>query len=503
MALATAFVSIEKSAKVITMKLKTACFAVTVFAVSFFTTGATWGQSLLPQLKEPLGRRWLEEERPERGSSLTLSSLEALAVENEKETLSKFSKSSPDFEHMFDAVVVPGRESLAIVRSKGLSRSKKARKRQIALGTVVSDDGLVLTKASELKGDLFCEFVSGDVVPAKIIGLDTENDLALLKTEATAVTAGEWALSGTTVTGDWVATPLDHGDDVEVGVVSVDARVIAPSKPFIGIFMSEAEPTGILVLNVQASSPADQGGLKPQDVILKLDDQLVKDITDLRKKLEQYDAGDLVTLSILRNDRPKRVKLTLAERDKVSSENMRSNQQNSMGSRLSRRRKDFPLAFQHDTALQASHCGGPIVNLDGKIVGVNIARAGRVSSLAIPAENVVPIVERLASGNYSPEVVNAQRIEKVAQEIEETKQLTRELSKKADLLKDKTETAEGTRRGLELAAEAIQKQLDEMAESAKSQRSQLKDANGELNRLERLIRELKKDQEQLATGLKY
>lgn len=474
-----------------------------VFAVSVWMSGDLLAQSLLPELKEPLGRRWMEEERPERGSSLALSSLEALAVENESETLSKFSKSSPDFEHMFDDVVAGSRKSLAVVRSRGLSRSPNARKRQIALGTVVSSDGLVLTKASELKGDLFCEFASGDVVPAKIIGLDTENDLALLSSDVTGIDAGRWAASGSTQTGHWVATPLDHLEDVEVGVVSVDARNIAPSKPFIGIFMNEAEPTGILVLSVQPGSPADEGGLKPEDVILKIDDQLVKDISDLRKKLEQFDAGDLVTLSIVRDDRPKRVKITLAERDKVSSENMRSNQQNSMGSRLSRRRRDFPLAFQHDTALQASQCGGPIVNLDGEIVGINIARAGRVSSLAIPAQEILPIIERLATGNFTPEVVNAQRIQKVATEIEETEALTRQLTKRVDALKDKNETSESTRRGLELAVEAIQKQLDEMIETAKSQQAQLKDANSELNRLERLMRELKKDRERLATGLKY
>ena len=456
-----------------------------------------------PKLDDPLERRWFEEQRPDRSSSLMLSSMEAIAVENEKEALAKFSKSSPDFENMFDDVVAGARQSLAIVRSKGLSRSPKARKRAIALGTVVSADGLVLTKASELKGDLYCEFASGEVVAAELMGLDTENDLALLKTEASGLIAGNWGESNRTETGDWVATPLDHQEEIEVGIVSVDARFIEPSKPFIGIFMDDAKPTGVVVINVQAKSPADEGGLVAQDVILKLDDQLVKDIGDLRKILQQYDAGDLVTLSILRNDKPKKVKLTLAERDKVSADNNRSNQQNSMGSRLSRRRKDFPMAFQHDTALQAAQCGGPIVDLDGKIVGVNIARAGRVSSLAIPFTEVLPIIERLRTGDYSPVIVNAERIKKVETEIEETQKLTRELSRKLDLLEGENETVLGTRRGLELAAKDIQKRLDDMIEVTKKQMAQLKDANGELDRLERLMRELKKDRERLATGLKY
>ncbi len=485
------------------MKFKiNACPVITVIFLAMVSSVAM-AQSPEPKLNDPLERRWFEDQRPEGSSSLTLSSMEALAIENEKEILDKFSKSSPDFENMFDDVVAGARQSLAIVRSKGLSRSPKALKRAIALGTVVSEDGLVLTKASELKGDLYCEFASGEVVAAELMGLDTENDLALLKTDASELTVGDWVKSNPTETGDWVATPLDHDQEVEVGIVSVDARFIEPSKPFIGIYMNDAEPTGVMVINVQEKSPADEGGLKPRDVILKLDDQLVKDISELRKSLEQYDAGDLVTLSILRNDKPKKVKLTLAERDKVSSENMRSNQQNSMGSRLSRRRKDFPLAFQHDTALQAAQCGGPIVDLDGKIVGINIARAGRVSSLAIPFEEVVPIIERLRTGDYSPVVVNAERIKKVETEIEETQKLTRELTRKLDLLEGENETVLGTRRGLELAAQDIQKRLDDMIEVTKKQMAQLKDHNGELDRLERLMRELKKDRERLATGLKY
>ena len=485
------------------MKNKLGAFALLVTIVLAFFATQGWAQSALPDLEDPLGRRWFKEKQSDRRSSLTLSSMNALAVENEEETLSKYSKSSHDFETIFEDVVAEARQSLVIVRSKGLSKSLKARKRQIALGTVVSEDGYVLTKASELKGELYCEFAGGETLPAELIGLDNENDLALLKTEASGLHVGQWREGGAIKTGDWVATSLDHKDEIEVGVVSVDARMIDPSKPFIGIFMNDAKPTGILVVNVQPKSPADEGGLKAGDVILKIDDQLVNDITDLRKKLEQYDAGDLVTLSIERSEKMKGLKIALAERDKVSSENMRSNQQNSMGSRLSRRRKNFPLAFQHDTALQASQCGGPIVDLDGKIVGVNVARAGRVSSLAIPADKILPIIERLETGDYSPVVVNADRIEKVEVEIEETKRLTRELSRKLGSIKDKNETAEGTRRGLELAAQDIQKRLDEMIKSAKKQKLQLKDANSELSRLERLMRELQKDREQLSSGLKY
>src|SRR5207253_1169195 len=64
--------------------------------------------------------------------------------------------------------------------------------------------------------------------------------------------------------------------------------------------------------------------------------------------------------------------------------------QNRMGSILSDRRNGFPTILHHDAVLRPSDCGGPLVGLDGKVVGINIARAGRTESYAAPAEAVIP-----------------------------------------------------------------------------------------------------------------
>jgi len=62
---------------------------------------------------------------------------------------------------------------------------------------------------------------------------------------------------------------------------------------------------------------------------------------------------------------------------------------------VSQRAEDFELAMQHDAALQPSQCGGPLLNLDGKAVGLNIARAGRIASYALPASLVRRIISEL------------------------------------------------------------------------------------------------------------
>jgi serine protease Do len=69
---------------------------------------------------------------------------------------------------------------------------------------------------------------------------------------------------------------------------------------------------------------------------------------------------------------------------------------------MSHRRAGFPQAIQHDTVLNPEMCGGPVVDLSGKAVGVNIARAGRVETYAVPADTAKLLVRELRGGPAAP-----------------------------------------------------------------------------------------------------
>jgi len=66
---------------------------------------------------------------------------------------------------------------------------------------------------------------------------------------------------------------------------------------------------------------------------------------------------------------------------------------NRMGTQLSKNRSGYDLALQHDCPLEPKDCGGPLVDLDGRVVGINVARAGRVKSYAIPSSVVRELLE--------------------------------------------------------------------------------------------------------------
>ena len=69
----------------------------------------------------------------------------------------------------------------------------------------------------------------------------------------------------------------------------------------------------------------------------------------------------------------------------------------SLGGPLSNRRNGFPLAIQHDTVLRPRDCGGPLVDLTGSVVGINIARASRVATFAIPAGTIQSLLPNMMS----------------------------------------------------------------------------------------------------------
>ena len=64
---------------------------------------------------------------------------------------------------------------------------------------------------------------------------------------------------------------------------------------------------------------------------------------------------------------------------------------------------------QFTFALKPEDCGGPIVDLSGAVVGVNVARAGRIETLALPAEDVQAVVARLLAADQKPREAGTKR----------------------------------------------------------------------------------------------
>lgn len=297
-----------------------------------------------------------------------------------------------DVRHAFEGVVSGPRDWTVQVL---------AGDKPVALGTVVSPDGWILTKASQLEGDLECRFHDGRSLEAEYWACEPEQDLALLKVAARDLTAVRWLTGHDADIGQWLATPGIETDPVAVGIVSAARRPI-PYQRISGVLgiQFNQDPGPAVVVRVFEDSPAQKADIHVGDVITRVGDHAVEDGETLKRTIQRHEPGSRLQLTIQRGETEMVVTTTLSHPfgDFLS----RIAVQNQMGGRLSPRRTGFQAVLQHDTVLNPEYCGGSVVNLDGMAVGVNIARAGRTETYAIPADVVLEAIARLQSGRFPP-----------------------------------------------------------------------------------------------------
>lgn len=271
---------------------------------------------------------------------------------------------------------------------------------KVALGTIVGTDGAVLTKASELAGEITCSLPNGRTVPAKLIGVHLGLDLAMLATSLVDRPALVWQTSIPEV-GSFVATPGLKKLPIAVGIISTPVRDIPAQRGVLGISISES-PGGPRVTEVFPNSGADRAGVAVDDVIQKINGKRTKNREALKTIISQAQPGDSLALEIRRGERVMKLNATLGFRP--SSLFSRGNFQNQLGGVLSRRRGGFEDVLQHDSVVKRSQCGGPLVDLQGQVVGINIARAGRTETYAVGARQILAILDDLRSGKLAPSI---------------------------------------------------------------------------------------------------
>jgi serine protease Do len=232
----------------------------------------------------------------------------------------------------------------------------------------------------------------------------------MLKIEAKNLKPVEWRDSTRDAVGSWVATPGMNETPVAAGVLSVGAREIngpelmrrTSGGGFLGIIIVRAPiKEGVKIEEVIRGGAAHKAGFEEGDVIIAVGKTRITDSEALFNSLQEIKPGKTVIVRVKRGSETVELKPKLDSRPPDRGTE-RADFQNKLGSELSHRRTRFPMVLQHDSILRPVDCGGPLVDLDGKVIGINIARAGRTESLAIPAEAVKPLLGDLKSGKLAP-----------------------------------------------------------------------------------------------------
>lgn len=322
-----------------------------------------------------------------------------------------FYKNAPAFRSAFSQVVADVNRSVVRVLSG---------ERQRALGTIVDSQGHIITKASELRGDIEVELRNGKTYPADLIGIDDDYDLAMIKIDADNLSAVNLATEGAVEAGQWFVSAGMDDSPTSVGVVSVPLRKLPPARGILGIGIEDAPNGHTQITTVYPNSGAERAGLRVGDVVSQVAGQLVQSADALASVIGSHRPGETITLEVMRNDKSLTIRAKLGQAEpRLLFDRQRF--QNRMGGKLSRRRTGFPAVIQHDSVLEPQECGGPVLDLSGNVVGINIARAGRIESYSVPASIVFNLLEDLKSGKLAPESTEEQLVSEEADPIDEVK----------------------------------------------------------------------------------
>jgi serine protease Do len=263
-------------------------------------------------------------------------------------------------------------------------------RKEIAYGTVISAEGHILTKASEVEGvgKIDVRIDKESYKDAKILMTDPRWDVALLKVEATGLTPVVFAPDSKLPRGTWVVVngvTSRTKRRVMAGIISADAREIPPEGgAVLGVTLKETKK-GLAVEEVSKDSGAEKAGMKKGDILTAIADKPVKEIEALGKMLSEMKSGTDVKVTLLREGKKTELDVKLSARGDLFREVSRNDQ---MSGDFSNRRSGFPRVIQHDILGASLTMGGPVLDLEGRAVGMNIARANRAETFAIPVEEL-------------------------------------------------------------------------------------------------------------------
>jgi serine protease Do len=240
-------------------------------------------------------------------------------------------------------------------------------RKRCVLGTVVDPHGWILTKASELDGEVSCRFSDGRDLSATVHRISHEYDLALLKVDADDLPQADWSDSNETPIGALVAAVLPGMPPI-VGVIAHPARPVPPESPCeLAAFANFRDGEHGLEVVEECLLGTRHVPFRKGDIIV---DVQGRPTPNLKSFLKLDDAGTGV-LPACPGD-PIRVGVKRAGSRVELRFPMPSNLYRL--SKESARRSGLPVALDADISLSPDQCGGPVIDRSGRVIGITAAR---------------------------------------------------------------------------------------------------------------------------------
>lgn len=303
------------------------------------------------------------------------------------------------------AQILGGVEPVLPAARAATAQIQNAKGRAVATAVWVGAEGYFLTKASEVPELEKHRILWTEKQTAAIREIHrlTAHDLVLAQAvNVSGVTPVKFERSTPkTAYGQWLAAPIKGGREIRIGVVSAQPRKIPGFGAAMGIRMENQPPAilGVRISGIAEECPAAAAGLRAGDLITSIEGKPARSMQEVSEHIKNFQPGDFIEVKYSREGQPSSTRVRLASRTKIM---MNWDGEDFANGGISLRTDNYASIIQHDLPLSPLDMGGPLFDLEGRALGINIARVDRVTTFALPSSVFWKDIEPLLEADRHP-----------------------------------------------------------------------------------------------------
>ncbi len=296
-----------------------------------------------------------------------------------------------DFSKVFKSLEAKLDNSQVVIKSRLNEKS------QTVWGTRIyrKGRGNLISKSTLVGTGPRVQLSDGSSLAAEVVARDPKNDLVLLQVNFRDV--GGIDLSR--IKGDLEEQPgrlLLVPDAKGAGTISTwGSNFFAVPRTrvsggYLGVVIGSRD-NSVIFERVQ-NGAAKKAGFESGDVVLKLGDKTVRQRNDVFRFLSNQDVNSRIDVTVRRDGQEITKEVILGKRPDEASRHIAD----SLIGGKSVRRDGFSRVVSHDANLRPEQCGGPVFDIDGNFLGVNISRFSRTRSYIIPRTLIKEFIDQNA-----------------------------------------------------------------------------------------------------------
>jgi len=285
------------------------------------------------------------------------------------------------------------------LRGFSVNLTSKIRGKEVnVLGTMIEYKGLIVSKNSMI-GDSAKVLINGmQEDDCNVIFRDEGKDLVLLQ-QPSRLNKGvklkliDGNLVSTSSVGDFLFSPRSIDEYVN-SVIGSGTFDLDPPNTYPAFIGADFQWVGdrVLLASVLPDYAANIAQLKDGDELESINGTIINSVAEAHRMLKEQKPGNEIVIVTIRAGVRKRAGIVLGKRP-LPSRNAIVHVAERFLDGKSIRKDGFENIFVHDARLKPSDCGGPVFDMKGKFVGINMARYSRTSSIALNAVEVKRFIE--------------------------------------------------------------------------------------------------------------